>query len=99
MTNQAASVSQSKTGKAARLAFFLVIITTILKWIWFLIKGGNGQPMEKTEKFWDMISNDFDKQAGKIAEQNHINIVEKAKKSQSRRYCFRLWLCDRNGSH
>ncbi|HMB45985.1 MAG TPA: hypothetical protein VKL21_09190 [Candidatus Methanoperedens sp.] len=64
MTKHITDISQRKAAIVAGLAFLLAIITTILKWIWLLIKGGNDQPMKKTEKFWDMISNDFDKQEG-----------------------------------
>ncbi|HEY9204705.1 MAG TPA: class I SAM-dependent methyltransferase [Candidatus Methanoperedens sp.] len=80
MTKHITDISQRKAAIIAGLAFMLAIITTILKWIWLLIKGGNDLPMKKTEKFWDMISIDFDKQASKGTEQNHIKIVENAKK-------------------
>ena len=80
MTNHTADAS-NKTTRAAGLAFLLVIITIILKWIWFLIKSVNVPQINKSEKFWDMISNDFDTQAkAKRVDQIHIKTVENAKK-------------------
>jgi len=83
MTSQTTSAVQSKTEKVEKLAFLITIITTILERIWILIKGRNGRQMEKTEKFWDMIAIDFDKQTGNRIEQNHFKTVEKAKKHLS----------------
>ena len=80
MRNNIDDKSLSKTAKALGRALLLIIPIT-LKWIWFLIKGVNKQQIKKTEMFWDMISNGFDKQAkNKGLEQIHVKMVENAKK-------------------
>ena len=76
MRNNIDDKSLSKPAKATGL---LDIITIILKWIWLVIKGENNQQIKKSEKFWDMISNDFDKQTKRF-EQMYIKTVENAKK-------------------
>jgi len=81
MTNHTADTSPNKIRKAAGLALPLVIISTILKWIWLIVKGLNSNQINKSEKFWDMISNDFDKQAkDEKSEKNHISTIENTKK-------------------
>jgi 2-polyprenyl-3-methyl-5-hydroxy-6-metoxy-1,4-benzoquinol methylase len=83
MTDRSADASESKPAASGGLAFLLVVITTILKSLWSAIKGINDPQTKKTEKFWDMVSYDFDNQAKaeeKRGEQTHFKIVENTKK-------------------
>ena len=83
LTDRTADASQSKPAGSGGLAFLPVVITTIFKWIWLLIKGVNDPQMNKPEMLRDMISNDVDQQAKaetESGEQTHLRTVENTKK-------------------
>jgi 2-polyprenyl-3-methyl-5-hydroxy-6-metoxy-1,4-benzoquinol methylase len=83
MTDHTTDASQGKPAGSGGLAFLLVVIMTILKSLWSAIKGVGDPQTKKSEKFWDMVSNNFDNQAKAEAgkgEQTHIRTVENTKK-------------------
>ena len=83
MSDQTPDTTEGKHEGCGGLAFLVVVITTILKSIWCTITGINDPQTNKSEKFWDMISNDFDKQAKaeeKSGEKTHLRTVENTKK-------------------
>ena len=83
MTDPAADAPEGKREGSGGLGFPVVVITTILKSLWSAIKGINDPQTKKSEKFWDLVSDDFDKQARaeeKSGSQTHIRTVENTKK-------------------
>jgi hypothetical protein len=63
MTDPDADAPEGKREGSGGLVFLVVVITTILKSLWSAIKGINDPQTKKSEKFWDLVSDDFDKQA------------------------------------
>jgi 2-polyprenyl-3-methyl-5-hydroxy-6-metoxy-1,4-benzoquinol methylase len=83
MTDPAADAPEGKREGSGGLVSLVVVITTILKSLWSAIKGINDPQTKKSEKFWDLVSDDFDKQARaeeKSGSQTHIRTVENTKK-------------------
>jgi len=83
MTDLTADTQGGTREGSGGLAFLLVVMRTILKSLWSAIKGINDPQTKKTEKFWDMVSNDFDNQAKaeeKRGEQTHLKTVKNTKK-------------------
>ncbi|MFA5267204.1 MAG: class I SAM-dependent methyltransferase [Methanoregula sp.] len=83
MTGLTSDTSGGTREGSGGLAFLLVVMKTILKSVWSAIKGINDPQTKKSEKFWDMVSGDFDNQAKaeeKSGEQTHLKIVENTKK-------------------
>jgi 2-polyprenyl-3-methyl-5-hydroxy-6-metoxy-1,4-benzoquinol methylase len=82
MTDKSEDAPQNKpAGRTGLSFFFLVVLSTILKSIWNTIKGGKDAQTDRSEKFWDMVAIDFDRQTktGDL-EQNHIRMVKNTKK-------------------
>ena len=79
MTSQIESSSQNEPESAAPSPPLFFLTTIILKWIWFSIRGANNPQMEKSEKFWDVMSINFDGQAKRF-EENRIKTVENARR-------------------
>lgn len=83
MTDPAADTPEGRREGSGGLVFLVVVITTILKSLWSAIKGINDPQTKKSEKFWDLVSDDFDNRAKaeeKNGAQTHIRTVENTKK-------------------
>ncbi len=65
----------SKSSRFAGLAFLVVIVATIFKSLVWRLRGAS--PQRESEKFWDMMARDFDRNAQneKVAK-NHVEIVK-----------------------
>jgi 2-polyprenyl-3-methyl-5-hydroxy-6-metoxy-1,4-benzoquinol methylase len=82
MTAKTADTPQNKPAGRVGFPFFsLVVLSTILKSIWNTVKGGKDAQTDRSEKVWDMVATDFDRQTktGDL-EQNHIRMVKNTKK-------------------
>lgn len=60
LTDHTAEASTGKIVKDAGLSsIFRTIITLMLKWVWILIKSVNNRQINKTEKFYDMVAENY----------------------------------------
>ena len=81
MTGQIVDASQNKPTEPNGKPFLLVVITALLRWIWYAINGGDVTRENKAEKFWDVLAENFDRQpASEKDEQIYAGIIENLKR-------------------
>lgn len=81
MTSPSIDTSPSKPAEIKGKPFLLVVITAILRWIWYAIKGGDVTRENKAEKFWDMLAENFDQRpASEKDEQLYAGTIENLKR-------------------